>query len=144
MSGSLEQSGNLRSTLSRENESIWREIRKLWAGVNAKTRGVVRDVPFSLGGPLYPAKSARFYLYGGGRLQRVFVSIDVPGTTATTVSILKNGESIGTFSIGAGEDKATRFFDEAMASDTDYIQVEIVSAGDNASGFDAQCRFLQN
>ena len=55
MSGSLEQSGNLRSTLSRENESIWREIRKLWAGVNAKTRGVVRDLPFSLGGPLYPA-----------------------------------------------------------------------------------------
>ena len=144
MSGSLEQTGNLTPSYGRDQESIWREIRKLWAGVNARDRGEVLDVPFTLPGGMRNSQSSRYYQRGGGRLQRIMMSLDTPGTSTTTVTIYKNGLSIVTLSLGAGFDKTSTVIDEMFVADSDYLQVGVTTAGSGASDLTVQCRFLTN
>lgn len=142
MTGSLEQSGNLKPTYARDQETLWREIRKLWAGVNNRTRGTIKDVPFALSGDIFISSSSRYYLRNGGTLQRILMSIDEPGSTSTTVTIYKNLDVVTTITLGAGIDKTQVILSESFEPDTDYIRVAVTTAGAAAVGLTVQCRFL--
>ena len=142
MSGSLEQSGNLKPTYGRDQEAIWREIRKLWAGVNNRTRGVVRDVPFTLGGPIYASTSPRYYCRTPSVLQRALVSLDVPGGGTTSVRLYKNTDVITTIDLGSGVDKTQVALNVNFEPDTDYLRVGVITAAPGAAGLGVQCRFL--
>lgn len=141
MSGSLEQTGNLTPTYARDQETIWREIRKLWAGVNNRTRGTVKDVPFVLSGRIYTSTSPRYYLRVASTLQRVLVSIDTPGTTSTLVRLYKNTDTLTTITVPGNTDKTQVTLSEPFDPDYDYLRVGIITVGAGAVGLDVQCRF---
>lgn len=141
MSGSLEQPSNLRPSYRRDQESIWLEIRKLQRGVHKRGQTTTEDVPFVLSGKIYVSRSPRYYVHKGGTLWQVLVSLDTPGTTETTVTLYKNTDVLTTITLAAGADKTTKIVNEAFARDTDYLVVAVTTAGVDAVGIDAQCRF---
>lgn len=142
MSGSLEQSGNLKPTYARDQETLWREIRKLWAGVNNRSKGTIKDVPFVLAGRLYASISPRYYMRSPSVLQRVLVSLDTPGSTNTVVTLYKNGDALTTVALGGATDKTQIALTASFEADSDYLQVGITTAGTGAKDIDVQCRIM--
>lgn len=141
MSGSLEQPGNLKPTYGRDMESVWREIRKLWVGVNNRSRGAVDDVPFVLAGQLYASTSPRYYRRVPSVLQRVLASVDVPGTTPTAIGLYRNASVAATVTLGAGVSKTQVALSLPFDPDTDYLRVGVLTPGAGAKDLDVQCRF---
>jgi hypothetical protein len=140
MTASLEQTGNRKPTYARDQESLWREIRKLWASVNDRTSGLIEDIPFTIAGKIYMTTSARYYPRKSCVLQRVLMSLDVPGTTTSTATIYKNEDPVGTISLGSGSDKTQTSLAVHYQADTDYLRVAVTTTGAAAGGLDVQCR----
>lgn len=145
MTGSLEEPSNLKPSYKKDNEAIWREIRKLWLAARKRNFGERYDVPFSLPGNIYVSESGRYYLpNSGGRLAEILVSLRVAGSTTTTIEVRKNGTLItgGSVNLVAASNQIIKMgFDEQAGGNTDYWTVAVTAAGTGAKFLTTQLRF---
>ncbi len=70
------------------------------------------------------------------------MSLDVPGSSTTTVTLYKNTDVITTISLGANVDKTQIELSTSFEPDADYLRVGVTTAGLGAKRLDVQCRFL--
>lgn len=148
MTRSLEQEGNHQrgngfEGFSRRFDSIDRELRKLWAGVNKRSSGVI-DMPFSWsGGPsgVLGDLSAPWVVPGGGELFKVLLTAgEAPTTGPLTVGVYKNGTQITTISLAAGAQRGMKQIVEPFDSDFDLMQVAFTAFGVGAKDVTLQAR----
>lgn len=86
-------------------------------------------------------RTTKHYPRWTSRLHTVVLSLVVAGTTATVVTILKNGSSVGTITLGATGTSTKGPFDVMFGHDQDYVQVELTTIGSGSSGIEIQMRF---
>lgn len=65
------------------------------------------------------------------------------GSSTTTVTIYKNGSSIGTISWGSGETLSVTTFEVGFVADTDLLQVRCTTAGTDAKGISIRFKFMR-
>lgn len=95
--------------------------------------------PVSVGDDLSPAyePAHRQTLLGArGRLADA-------GSSTTTVTVYKNGSSIGAISWGSGETLSVDTFDVGFSADTDLLQVMCTAAGTDAAGISIRFEFMR-
>lgn len=65
------------------------------------------------------------------------------GSSTTTVTVYKNGSSIGSISWGSGETLSADTFDVGFSADTDLLQVMCTAAGTDAKGISIRFEFMR-
>ena len=95
-------------------------------------------IPYSVSGALTAHDGGlRFYALAGGRIRQVHVSVGTaPAGSGLTVRINRNGSSIGTVTIAAGDHTATFTPSPAGYSAGDYFTVDITAVGSSTAGSD--------
>lgn len=68
--------------------------------------------------------------------------LTTPGGSTTSVSVLRNGDPIGTLAWGSGSQLAAVSFDQPFSPRTDLLTVQIVSAGTGAAGISLGFEFI--
>jgi hypothetical protein len=108
----------------------------LWldTATNAEQYGLFRLPLFNFTGQLSTTTSGRWYPPTYVRVTRFLASLGAPGSTATTVKMLKNGGVVGTVIIPAGQNKAAVTVSVIyLGPETDYMQMQVESAGVGAA-----------
>lgn len=87
-------------------------------------------------------ESERFYLRQSAKLVELLLSLRVAGTEETVVEIRRNGDSLGTVTIPAGQNgPVSRPFAVMFGADSDYLTFEVIAPSPAARGLTAQARF---
>lgn len=96
--------------------------------------------PFSLPGVPYVSTSGRWYPESTVTITRLFASLAVAGSTATTVALHRNGVSVATvtIAIGALTGGVVTLSSTFTGPETDYMQVAVTSPGTGASDLTVQ------
>lgn len=102
------------------------------------------DIPFSYAGGLVASTSPRWYAPRALTLTKVFGSLGTAGTSTTTINIKLNGTTVATLSFTSGTqtNSTTTISTANLAADTDYVTVEIATAGTSAANLDVQVRYV--
>lgn len=129
---------------------VERELAKLKRRVSdleRVLRGVLDNLDgpeaiFSLAGELYLAsESGPYRKASGGRLVQVVAGLLVAGSEATEIELRRNGFTFETLTIPAGSLVAAVTVSQTFGPDSDYLTVEIVTAGDGAQDLVVQGRW---
>lgn len=110
-------------------------------------RGVVEnrdnvEAVFSLSGAVYEAgESGPWRKQNGGRLVQVIAGVLVAGVTETVIEVRKNGFTFDTLTIPADAVVAAITVSQVYGPDSDYLTVEVVSAGEGAQDLVVQARW---
>lgn len=119
------------------------------SGANPVASGIRynSEIIFSLAGP--PSKgvvSGRYYPKATVTITGMLMSLDVVGTTATTINVMVNGNLLQALTI---DPKATPpgtsplfmgGFNTLIQANTDYVSVSIIAAGGGAKNIVIQVR----
>ena len=98
---------------------------------------------FSFDGALTASTSPARPASSSGNLIEFYAHLTTAGSTSTQIRVLKNGVSLGTLTLAAGEDEGE--FDLTGGKtyrNVDKYRVQIVSAGTGAEGLDVQVRAI--
>lgn len=108
---------------------------------NLARRRVVRDIPFTVE-VVSASTSQPYYLpEPGGVVFEIVLSLRTPGTTDTTIDLLKNGNVVATVTIAAGSSvKIQGSLAVDYNGNQDRMNVEITAPGSGALGLDVQVR----
>jgi len=116
-----------------------RRITDLERALNRKTPTPVHEpCVFSFDGALVASISPRWYNQSGRTLGRWVAVLVTAGSTDTVLHILVNGTSELAITIPAGYDRITSATLLDVHPEHDVVQVEIVTAGTDASGLTVQ------
>lgn len=95
--------------------------------------------PFSLPGVPFVSTSGRWYPESTITVVRLFASLAVAGSTATTVALYRNGVSVATVTLGAGDlAEGVALSSTFTGPETDWMQVGVTAVGAGASDLTVQ------
>lgn len=98
--------------------------------------GGARAPFFSYSGALNEGASGRWYPAGpafGVHVFRVVASLGTAGTDDTIIDLLWNGDPVATLTIPSGDFVSGLTVDQGYIAETDYLQLEITTAGADAA-----------
>lgn len=101
----------------------------------------LREVTFAWSGIVVASRSPRWAHPDGALITGVLVQVDVPGSTATVVRVLRNGSMIASVSVPAGANRAEWLGAGSGIGREDWLNAEVVTAGHGAESLTVQVRF---
>lgn len=146
--GALEDQGNFKPNYRKDQDDLWREIRKLWTGIGLARGQQVREGVFSFSGDLSLGVindlSPPYFVHGAsGELFKVIIGLGTAGTSNTTIGIYKMGTLItgGSLTLGSGVKRISQEFNENFVGDVEDTRVAFTAIGAGAVDLTIQCRY---
>lgn len=101
------------------------------------------ELPFVQSGAVSVGESPPWIRRKGGTLVGVLVALGAAGSSATVVTVRKNGSTVATVTLAAGTDQAETTLSEPAAPNMDRFTAAVTTAGSGATDLTVHTRWDQ-